>query len=99
MTKIRHDSAASEDLIGSGKEFASGVQADRDSVETAGRQIANALGGGAGSDETQALHKQAYQRAEELNDASGKTISTDQKTQDINASAMPRMQSFFGNRA
>ncbi|KAA1419974.1 hypothetical protein FE697_018965 [Mumia zhuanghuii] len=96
--KIRYDKSASEDINASGKEFAGGAQTDQDSVETAARQISANLSG-AGADEAHAVHRTAYERADELHQASLKSNQTDQKTQDINDSAIPRMQSFFGNRA
>ncbi len=96
--KIRHDNAANDDLIASGRQFTAGAESDRDAVETAGRQVAASLNGGAGAEESAALHHQAYQRADEVAQASTRSTSTDQKTQDINAQAMPRIQQMFGNR-
>ena len=96
--KIRYDKSASEDINSSGKEFAGGAQTDQDTVETAARQIAANLSG-AGSEEAHAVHRTAYERADELHQAAVKSNQTDQKTQDINDSAIPRIQSFFGNPA
>ncbi len=96
--KIRYDKSASEDINSSGKEFAGGAQTDQDTVETAARQIAANLSG-AGSEEAHAVHRTAYERADELLEAAVESNQTGQQTQDSDDSAIPRMQSFFGNRA
>lgn len=97
MTRIRHDSSAADDMIGSGKEFLSATQTEVDQVETAGRGVEGTLEGGAGTEQVGAVNKILRAQGEEQLGQTQHQIQTDQQVRDINEAGKARMTQFFAN--
>lgn len=97
--RIRYDSSASQDMVSSGKEFASSTQDQVDSVETAGRGVEGTLEGGVGTENVGAVQKILRSQGEEQLGQTENQIQTDIQVNDINDAGMSRMKNFFGNNA
>lgn len=97
--RIRYDSSASEDMIGSGREFHAATQGEIDQVETSGRGIEGSLEGGAGSEQVGAVQKILRAQGEDQLGQTEHQIKADNQVRDINDAGKARMTQFFGNNA
>lgn len=95
--RIRYDSSASEDMVGSGREFLSATQGEVDQVESAGRGVEGSLEGGAGAEQVGAVQKILRSQGEEQLGQTQNQINTDNQVRDINDAGKARMAQFFGN--